>query len=88
MSTGINCHFLHLFCCFLTSKIGNKSHEITWNCPFGQAWKRTCLLANPSLAVEKDGQELTDPAEKPALVRDQVETCLHTLAHLGLLVEG
>ena len=46
------------------------------------------VLANPSLAVEKDGQELTDPAEKPALVRDQVETCLHTLAHLGLLVEG
>jgi methyltransferase-like protein/2-polyprenyl-3-methyl-5-hydroxy-6-metoxy-1,4-benzoquinol methylase len=45
------------------------------------------VLANASLAVERDGQELTDDAQKPSLVRDQVETCLHTLAHLGLLLE-
>jgi methyltransferase-like protein/SAM-dependent methyltransferase len=45
------------------------------------------VLANPSLAVEQNGQELTDPATKPALVLDKVETCLHTLAHLGLLLE-
>jgi len=45
------------------------------------------VLANPSLAVEKGGQELTDATQKPALVADQVETCLYTLAHLGLLLD-
>ncbi len=45
------------------------------------------VLANSSLAIEKGGEELTDETVLPTLVANQVDTCLHTLAHLGLLLD-
>jgi methyltransferase-like protein len=44
------------------------------------------VLANQTLAVEKGGEELTDPDQKRAATMDKVDTCLHNLAHLGLLI--
>jgi len=46
------------------------------------------VLANQTLAIEKGGEELTDPEQKQAATLDKVDTCLHNLAHLGLLIDG
>jgi methyltransferase-like protein/SAM-dependent methyltransferase len=43
------------------------------------------VLANSALALEKDGRELTDPAEKRAAAEEKVEACLQGLAEVGLL---
>jgi methyltransferase-like protein/2-polyprenyl-3-methyl-5-hydroxy-6-metoxy-1,4-benzoquinol methylase len=45
------------------------------------------VLANQTLAIERDGEALTDPEQKRRLLLDRVDTCLHNLAHLGLLME-
>jgi methyltransferase-like protein/cyclopropane fatty-acyl-phospholipid synthase-like methyltransferase len=47
------------------------------------------IVANPNLAMEQDGKELTglDPTARRAIAREKVEECLRGLAEVGLLVE-
>jgi hypothetical protein len=46
------------------------------------------VIANPTLAVEKEGEELSDPDVKRPLLRAQVNSSLDGLANAAVLSEG
>ena len=43
------------------------------------------VLANPTLSVEKEGEELSDPEVKRPLLRAQVTSSLEGLAHAAVI---